>query len=143
MSGGEKASPDVNGPFEGPDFDASRPLDPGRALVPHVMRLNERRVMRGFWPKMRRVAAHVPFASDALAVWYCARDPETPATAKGLMFAALAYFVLPTDAIPDFIAGIGYTDDAAVFMAMLALVGKNLKPRHREAARLDIERLRA
>ncbi|HEV7386769.1 MAG TPA: YkvA family protein, partial [Phenylobacterium sp.] len=110
MSGGEKASPDVNS-----EFDPSAPLDPSRALVPHVMRLNERRVARGFLPKLRRVAARVPFASEALAVWYCARDDETPMTAKGMMFAALAYFVLPTDAVPDFIAGIGYTDDAAVF----------------------------
>ena len=30
-----------------------------------------------------------------------------------VMFTALAYFVLPTDAVPDFIAGLGYTDDAA------------------------------
>jgi len=106
------------------------------------MRLNEQRVARGFWPKMRKVAASVPFASEALAVWYCARDDETPMAAKGMMLAALAYFVMPIDAIPDFIAGIGYTDDAAVFMAMLALVGKNLKPRHREAAREAVARLR-
>jgi len=137
MSAGEKASPDVNS-----DFDPSGPLDPGRALVPHVMRLNERRVARSFWPKIRKVAALVPFASEALAVWYCARDEETPVAAKGMMFAALAYFVLPTDAIPDFIAGIGYTDDAAVFLAMLGLVGRHVKPRHREAARAEIDKLR-
>ena len=137
MSGSEKASPYVNG-----NFDPHRPLDPSRALVPHVVRLNEQRVERGFWPKMRKVAAHIPFASEALAVWYCARDDETPVAAKGLMFAALAYFVLPVDAIPDFIAGIGYTDDAAVFMAMLTLVGKHVKPRHRAAARAAIVRLK-
>jgi uncharacterized membrane protein YkvA (DUF1232 family) len=142
MSGREKASPDVNGSFEGGDFDPSGPLDPSRALVPHVVRLNERRVARGFWPKIRRVAAHVPFVSEALAVWYCARDEETPVAAKGMMFAALAYFVLPTDAIPDFIAGVGYTDDAAVFLAVLGLVGRHVKPRHRAAARADIDRLR-
>jgi uncharacterized membrane protein YkvA (DUF1232 family) len=134
MSGPEKASPYVNGKLD--------PLDPAQALVPHVMRLNEQRVARGFWPKMRRVAAAVPFASEALAVWYCARDDETPVAAKGMMLAALAYFVMPVDAIPDFIAGIGYTDDAAVFMAMLALVGKNLKPRHRALARAAVDRLR-
>jgi uncharacterized membrane protein YkvA (DUF1232 family) len=137
MSGPEKASPYVNG-----NFDPRRPLDPSHALVPHVLRLNEQRVARGFWPKMRKVAAHVPFAADALAVWYCARDDETPAVAKGMMFAALAYFVMPFDAIPDVIAGIGYTDDAAVFLAMLGLVGKHLKPRHRASAQADIARMR-
>jgi uncharacterized membrane protein YkvA (DUF1232 family) len=138
MSASEKASPDVNA-----SFDPKAPLDPSRALVPHVMRLNEQRVRRGFWPKMRKVAARVPFAADALAVWFCARDEETPIAAKGMMFAALAYFVLPVDAIPDVIAGIGYTDDAAVFIAMLSIVGKHVKPRHREAAKAAVKRLRA
>jgi uncharacterized membrane protein YkvA (DUF1232 family) len=138
MSGAEKASPGVNG-----GFDPRRPLDRDRALVPATVRLNERLVARGFWPKIRKAAAHVPFAAEALAVWHCARDPETPAAAKGMMMAGLAYFVLPTDAIPDFIAGLGYTDDAAVFAALLALVGRHLRPRHRDAAREAVERLRA
>lgn len=137
MSASEKASPDVNG------FDALGPLDPARALVPSSIRVNERRVARGLLPKLRRVAAHVPFAGEALAVWCCARDAETPAAAKGMMLAALAYFVVPVDAVPDFIAGIGYTDDAAVFAALLTLVGRNLKPRHREAAKAMILQWRA
>lgn len=136
MSGGEKVSPDVS-------FDPTAAIAPDRALVPSVMRVNEQRVARGFWPKMRRVAAKVPFASQALAVWYCAKDEDTPLRAKGMMFAALAYFVMPIDAIPDVIAGLGFTDDAAVFAALLAIVGKNLKPKHREAAKRDIEGLRA
>ena len=137
MSAGEKASPDVNA-----EFDPADPIAPSRALVPSVMRLNEQKVRAGFWPKVRKVAAGLPFAKDLLSVWYCAQDDETPIAAKGMMLAALAYFVLPTDAIPDFIAGLGYTDDAAVFAALLAIVGKNLKPRHREAARRTLDRLR-
>ena len=135
MTGRKKASPDVT-------FDPDAVIAPDRALVPSVMKLNEQRVSRGFWPKMQKVAARIPFARDALSVWYCARDDETPLAAKGMMFAALAYFVLPVDAIPDFIAGLGYTDDAAVFAALMAVLGRNLKPKHKEAARRDIERLR-
>jgi uncharacterized membrane protein YkvA (DUF1232 family) len=59
-----------------------------------------------------------------------------------MMLAALAYFVLPTDVIPDFIVGLGYTDDAAVFATLLGLVGRNLKPRHREQAKDAIARMR-
>jgi uncharacterized membrane protein YkvA (DUF1232 family) len=132
MSAESKPSPDVN-----------QVIDPGRALVPEVVQVNERRVTRGFWPKMRRVAARIPFASDALSIWWCARDPATPAAAKGMMFAALAYFVLPTDAIPDILAGIGFTDDAAVFAALLAVVGKNIKPHHRDAARAWLAKVTA
>jgi uncharacterized membrane protein YkvA (DUF1232 family) len=116
-------------------------LDPKRALVPSVQKVNERRVARGFWPKMRRVASRVPFADRALSVWYAARDPETPTAAKGIMLAALAYFVLPVDAIPDIFAGIGFTDDAAVFAALLATLGGNVRKRHHELAREALKRL--
>lgn len=139
MNGNSKASPHVNGEA----FDPKAPLDPSRAMVPAVARVNERRVARGFWPKIRRVAARIPFADDALSVWFCARDPETPVRAKALMMAGLAYFVLPTDAIPDVLAGVGFTDDAAVFAAMLALVGRHLKPRHRHEAREALDRMAA
>lgn len=135
MSASEKASPDVT-------FDPGKEIDPGRALVPSVMRVNEQRVEAGFWPKIVRVAAKVPFAKQALSVWYCAKDDDTPLAAKGMMLAALAYFVMPVDAIPDIIAGLGYTDDAAVFTALMAIIGKNLKPKHKLAAKRDIERLR-
>jgi uncharacterized membrane protein YkvA (DUF1232 family) len=111
--------------------------------VPATVKLNERRVTKGFWPKIRKVAAHIPFAADALSVWYSARDDETPASAKALMLACLAYFVLPTDAVPDWIPVIGYADDAAVFTALLGVVGRHLKPWHRAAAREAVDRIRA
>ena len=114
-------------------------LDPAYALVPAVQRVNEARVRRGFWPKIRRTAARIPFADQALSVWFAARDPETPAAAKGLMLAALAYFVMPVDAIPDIFAVVGFTDDAAVFAALLATLGANIKARHRELARAALE----
>jgi uncharacterized membrane protein YkvA (DUF1232 family) len=137
MSANEKASPHV----KPGGFDAERVIDPSRALVPAVQRVNEQRVARGFWPKIRKVAAKVPFASEALSVWYCARDPATPTRAKAMATAALAYFVLPTDAIPDVLAGIGFTDDAAVFAALLALIGSHLKPRHRAEAKALLKRM--
>ena len=141
MSAAENAAPDLDDAVGA--FDPRRPIDPSRSLIPAVRRLNEHRVARGFWPKIRRVVSKVPFASEALAVWYCARDDETPTAAKGMMLAGLAYFVLPTDALPDFLPLLGYTDDAAVFAALLSLVGRNLKPRHRQAAREAIVRIRA
>ncbi|HEY9233860.1 MULTISPECIES: YkvA family protein [Phenylobacterium] len=131
MSADSKVSPHVNGQA----FDASEAIDPSRALVPAVARVNEQRVARGFWPKIRKVATKIPFADDALSVWFCARDPETPTRAKALMMAGLAYFVLPTDAIPDVLAVVGFTDDAAVFAALMAVVGRNLRPRHKLAAK--------
>ena len=117
-------------------------LDPKKALVPSVQKVNELRVQRGFWPKIVRTAARIPFADQALSVYYAARDPETPPAAKGIMMGALAYFVLPFDAIPDIFAGIGFTDDAAVFAALIATLGANIKRRHRDQAGETVERLK-
>jgi uncharacterized membrane protein YkvA (DUF1232 family) len=124
------------------DTDPTGVIDPSRALVPATVKLNEQRVRRGFMPKIRKVASRIPFAADVLSVYYGARDPETPMAAKGMMFAALAYFVLPTDAIPDILAGVGFTDDAAVIAALLAVLGRTLKPRHKAAAQDLLERIR-
>jgi len=130
MSADAKPSPDVN-----------QILDPAKALVPATVRVNEEKVARGFLPKIRKVAAKIPFAADVLSVWWCARDKDTPAAAKGMMMAALAYFVLPTDVIPDVLPALGMTDDAAVIAAVIAIVGKNLKSRHKEAAQAFLKRL--
>ncbi len=123
--------------------DPSEALDPRKALVPSVVKINEARVARGFWPKIQRTAARIPFADQALAAWYAARDPQTPIAAKGMIFAGLAYFVMPVDAIPDIFAGIGYTDDAAVIAALLATLGANIKRRHRDQAEDAVQRLKA
>jgi len=132
MSADAKPSPDVN---------VNEVLDPSKALVPATVRVNEERVERGFLPKIRKVASKVPFAADALSVWWCARDPETPTAAKGMILATLAYFVLPTAALPDILPAIGFTDDAAVFAALIAILGRTLKPRHKEAAQAFLRRL--
>ena len=117
-------------------------LDPAKALVPSVVKVNDLRVRKGFWPKIARTAARIPFADQVLSVYFAARDPETPTAAKGMMLGALAYFVLPLDAIPDIFAGIGFTDDAAVFAALIATLGANIKRRHRDQADETVERLK-
>lgn len=139
-----KAKPQDDGAFERDlSADPKAAIDPSRALVPSVVRVNEVRVRAGFWPKLKKVVARVPFARELVAVWYCARDPETPMAAKGIMLGALAYFVMPADAIPDILAGVGFTDDAAVLAAVISMLGANLKPRHRQSAKDALERLAA
>jgi uncharacterized membrane protein YkvA (DUF1232 family) len=143
MNADAKPSPDVKPDGVDPEANAREVLDPKKALVPATVKVNEQRVARGFWPKIRKVASRVPFAADALSLWWCAKDPTTPTAAKGMMLAALAYFVLPTDAIPDVLPAIGFTDDAAVIAALIAIVGKNLKPRHKDEAKTFLAKLGA
>src|SRR5438128_1829495 len=96
---------------------------------------HEARVRRGFWSKARRVAGKLPFAEDLVAAYFCAFDHATPLQVKAALLAALAYFVLPFDVIPDMLPVLGYTDDAAVLVTALRLVSGYITPLHREAAR--------
>jgi uncharacterized membrane protein YkvA (DUF1232 family) len=117
-------------------------FDAARAQLPEVILRNEETVRAGFWPKLKRVLARVPFAEDAVAAWYCAFDPQTPLKVRGMLLAALAYFVLPFDVLPDFILGVGFTDDVTVLMTAIALVSANLRPVHRRQAKQALERMR-
>lgn len=87
---------------------------------------------------LKRTAKAVPFAEDALAAWYCARDPATPPRVRVILISAVAYFVLPIDMIPDLIPLLGFGDDAAVIAAALVAVATELKPEHREKARAKL-----
>ena len=102
----------------------------------------ERQVRSKFWPKMKRVASKVPFARDAAAAYYCAMDRDTPFRAKGILLAALGYFILPIDAVPDIFAVVGFTDDIAVLTAALAMIRAHIKMEHYDAADAAIERLK-
>jgi uncharacterized membrane protein YkvA (DUF1232 family) len=96
---------------------------------------------RSFWRKMRRVAARIPFAEDLLAAYYCAFDRDTPLPVKATLAAAIAYFVLPIDAIPDVMPVLGFTDDAAVLATAIKLVADHILPAHRDAARNALDKL--
>lgn len=83
----------------------------------------------------RKAARQVPFMEDVIASYYCALDPATPAKVRATLLAALAYFVLPIDTIPDFILGIGFGDDATVLMAAFAMIRSHMRDDHYDAAR--------
>ncbi len=101
------------------------------------------RVRREFWHKARRVVAGLPFAEDLLAAYYCAFDHATPMPVKASLVGALAYFVLPFDAMPDVFPLLGFTDDAAVLLTALRMVGAHMRPEHRDAARAALARIKA
>lgn len=88
-----------------------------------------------FWRTARRAARQIPFMDEVVASYFCALDGKTPLRAKGILFAALAYFVLPADAVPDVFFGIGFTDDIAVLTAAISAVRAHITPSHRSAAR--------
>lgn len=101
------------------------------------------RVERGFWPKIRRLAARVPFLNDLVAAYYCALDPKSPFQVRAVLMGALAYFVLPVDVIPDFLALFGFADDATVLYGAVKTVAKHITPEHRAKAQAAIDKLDA
>lgn len=111
-----------------PDY----PMDP-EIIGPEEGR--EEKVRAGFWPTFRKAASRIPFSDELVAAYYCALDPKTPTKVRMVLFAALAYFVVPFDMVPDFVLGFGFGDDVAVLTAALAAVSGNITDAHREAAR--------
>jgi uncharacterized membrane protein YkvA (DUF1232 family) len=77
-----------------------------------------------FWEKLRRFATRAGriVVERALRLYYASLDPRTPPWARRAIYAALAYFVMPFDLIPDFIPVAGQLDDALVVAAGLAYV---------------------
>lgn len=81
------------------------------------------------------VSGRIPFAEPLFAAYYAVRDPKTDIKVKAVLAAALAYFIMPIDLIPDVIAGFGFTDDLAVLMIVLRRVHSAVTPEHYELAR--------
>ena len=96
---------------------------------------NKAQVEQGFWRKFKKVAGKIPFSEDLLAAYYCASDPASPFQVKVVLLTALAYFVIPTDLVPDIVAGLGFTDDAAVLMIALRTVAGHVTDAHKQRAR--------
>lgn len=103
--------------------------------LPIATERQQRRTKRKLIPKLLRVAGRIPFADDLASAYYCALDPETPTRVKLVLFTALGYFVLPVDAIPDVLTGLGFTDDATVLATAIGIVGAHIREPHRIAAR--------
>ncbi len=104
------------------------------------MQSDKRLVMREFALKLRSNIGKIPFADDVTSSFYCAMDGKSPAFVKAVLFGALAYFIMPADVIPDFIAGLGFTDDASVLMAAIATAKKYITEEHRQKARIFLDK---
>jgi uncharacterized membrane protein YkvA (DUF1232 family) len=127
------AKPFGSGPFNSNPF--GREFSPEE--IERIRRAirDEERLGGKVFALLRRVATRLPFAEDVLAAWFCARDPSTPRRVRYTLLAALGYFVLPVDAVPDLLPLIGFSDDAAVIAAAIASVAAAIRPEHRDKAR--------
>jgi len=109
--------------------------------LPAVIAKNDNTVKKSFWKKFIRVARFIPFAQELLSAYYCAIDPDTPTRVRAILLTALVYFIVPTDFIPDFIAGLGFSDDATVLTAAISLVAGHISDVHRTSAQQFMKNL--
>jgi len=96
-------------------------------------------VLTDFPKKLNDYAGRIPFLQQFLAAYYALKDSRTPLKAKALLAAALAYFIMPVDLIPDFVAGFGFTDDLAVLTIVLRQLSTAVTPEHFELARRRLQ----
>ena len=117
-------------------------LEAEEIALPVRVQRNEETVRNGFWPKLQKVLSRIPFAEKAVAAYYCAFDADTPLRVKGILLAALAYFIMPVDVLPDMILGLGFTDDLTVLATAYSLIQSHIKQEHVDRARETLEKMR-
>ena len=85
---------------------------------------------RKFWKKLTRTFKRLgaKAAYYALILYYAMQDPQVSRKDKGIIIGALGYFLLPFDLMPDFLPGIGYTDDIAALTFAIYKVWRCITP---------------
>lgn len=95
-----------------------------------------------FWQKAKATSCKLgeELLTRAIAMYYALQDSDTPRRARFVIVSALGYFILPLDAIPDIIPGVGYTDDAATIATAIIIVAAHVKPLHVLKAKAILDR---
>jgi len=84
-------------------------------------------VDENLWTKLERTGKKISFARDILALYRYLKDPFVKWYRKAIVAAALVYFIVPIDTIPDIAPLFGYLDDLGVIAAVLKYLGGELK----------------
>ena len=98
-------------------------------------------IKTGFFSTLKKATGQVPLSEEVVASYFCAIDPKTPIKFKAALISALAYFVLPLDAIPDVIPGVGFTDDWGILAAAIAYAAKAITDDHQLDACIWLEKI--
>jgi uncharacterized membrane protein YkvA (DUF1232 family) len=90
-----------------------------------------------FWDKLKRYskAAGMKVVYPALLLQYMMKSEDVSLKVKLILSAALGYFILPVDFIPDFAPMIGFADDLGVLLLVLRQMAVHITPEIRKNAR--------
>lgn len=95
-------------------------------LTEEEVNRNSELVSANIWEKLEAVGKKISFAKDIVALYRYMKDSSVQWYRKGIVVAALIYFISPIDAIPDLAPLIGYLDDLGVITAVLKYLGHEL-----------------
>ena len=84
-------------------------------------------VDENLWSKLEKGGKRISFARDIVALYNFMKDPIVRWHRKAIVVAALIYFIVPLDTIPDLTPFFGYLDDLGVITALLKYLGSELK----------------
>lgn len=84
-------------------------------------------VDENLWTKLEKIGKRISFAKDIVALYNYMKDPFVKWYRKAIVVAALIYFIVPIDTIPDMTPLFGYLDDLGVITALLKYLGSELK----------------
>jgi uncharacterized membrane protein YkvA (DUF1232 family) len=98
---------------------------------------------QSFWRKIERFGrlAGAKAVYQAVLLWYVATKPSTPLPVKLLIFGGLGYFILPIDAVPDILVGIGYADDMAILVGIVSAYGMYMDDASKARARAKVKEI--
>ena len=90
-----------------------------------------------FWDKLKRYSkvAGMKVVYPALLLQYMMKSDDVPLKAKLILSAALGYFILPIDFIPDVAPLLGFTDDLGVLVLILRQMAVYVTPEIKAQAR--------
>lgn len=102
--------------------------------------MSEELVKQGnHWEKLSSTIGQIPVV--LYAAYYAITDKATPTWVRVMIGMALLYLILPLDAIPDVIPGLGLVDDLLVLLGTMGVVGAKIEAEHVFEARHRLKKL--
>ena len=103
--------------------------------------MNNQSSDKSFFDKVKSAAAAAgkKIVYPAFLLNTVLKKKTTPMMDKAIIVSAIAYLILPTDVVPDFIPLLGYVDDTAALLGAVKTVSHNITPEVEEEAKDDFE----
>lgn len=115
------------------------PANGGR-ITRGVFIVKENFSVEAFWNKVKTAAIKAGHSViyTSLLLFYVLQKRDVPKRVKFVIIGSLAYFIAPIDVIPDFVAGLGYTDDLGALTAALIQAAMYVDEEVKEQARTKL-----